>query len=453
MTKIGFATDTNLLKKSTGDLYSSKTVLDSTDIFVEYIEALNKTESKVKLLYFMPELIIEELFSQKKISFDEQYDVLKKKFMEMNYALDGELPKNNLDKIIEKEKELYLPKYKNIKLEYTKELFEKVVSEAIQKKAPFDKSKEGKKTDAGFKDTLIWKTILLSEEINDCNIFYLFSSDKIFEDNKGELTKEFSERHPNTELRIVYFDLDGSQRQNALYKIIEDNKLIKTNVVKLYNKELLLTTINSIKYNYSNDVLYSEEEPIIKLTNIVFNDFSHNDFIIDDVNELTDNYEVILSFKTKKYTLDTELDEINRTLLGKIKLYFKITGDEINLETYKIENVKFYRSYINQILFNIGTLYSDALKTSIEKLKKSLEINLDPIKEINTFYHTDEFSKTLNSINELTKGFTASSQFEELKKSLSAFSEISKTTNAFNSLKYLDSKSITNQTDKEKKDN
>ena len=448
MTKIGFVTDTNLLKKSIEDLYSSKTVLDSTDVFVEYIEALNKTDSKIELLYFMPELVVEELFAQKKIAFDEQYNVLKNKFNKMNYALDGKLPKNNLDKIIKKEKELYLPKYKNIKLEYTKELFEEVVYEAIQKKAPFDKRKEGKKADSGFKDTLIWKTILLSDEINDCSIFYLFSSDKIFYDNKETLKKEFNQKHPNTEVRIIYFDPDGNQRQNVLYKIIEDNNLIKTNVVKLYDKELLITNINSLKYNYSDDVLYSEEEPIIKLTNIMFNDFTYNDFVIDDVNESNSKYEVILSFKTKKYTLDAELDEIDRTLLGKIKLYFKIACDEINLETYKIENVKFYKSYINQILSNIETLYSYILKASREKLNKSLEIDLESFKEINSFYHAEDFLKMYSSINELTKGIAVSSQLEELKKSLSLLNE---TTNIFNSLKYLDFENIANQTDKENK--
>ena len=438
MIKVGFVTDTNLLKKSVGDLYSDKTVLDSTDIFVEYIEALNKTKPKIELLYFMPELVVEELFSQKKIAFDEQYNVLKNKFMEMNYALDGELPKNNLDEILKKEKSLYLPKYKNIKLEYTKELFEEIVFEAIQKKAPFDKSKEGKKTDAGFKDTLIWKTILYSNEISDCKVFYLFSSDKVFEDNKEYLISEFIKKHPNTELKIVYFDPNGNQRQNALHKIIEDNKLFETDIVKLYNKELILTVLNSIKYDFNGDVMYSSDDPVVKLTNVLFNEFTDADFIIEDVNELDKKYETVLSFETMKFVLDKELDEINRPLLGKIKIYFKNNKGKMEFDSYKIENVSFYSNYINQLFSNIGSLYSDALRTIVEKLKKSLEIDsetMNAIKSINSYYHTEEFYNTFNSIKEITKNINTSYQLEALKKSLSSLNTSS---NAFETLKRID---------------
>lgn len=438
MIKVGFVTDTNLLKKSVGDLYSDKTVLDSTDIFVEYIEALNKTKPKIELLYFMPELVVEELFSQKKITFDEQYNVLKNKFIEMNYALDGELPKNNLDEILKKEKSLYLPKYKNIKLEYTKELFEEIVFEAIQKKAPFDKSKEGKKTDAGFKDTLIWKTILYSNEISDCKIFYLFSSDKVFEDNKEYLINEFTKKHPKTELKIVYFDPDGNQRQNALHKIIEDNKLFETDIVKLYNKEMILTVLNSVKYDFNEDVMYSSDDPLVKLTNVLFNEFTDADFVIEDVNELDKKYETVLSFETMKFVLDKELDEINRPLLGKIKIYFKNNKGKMEFDSYKIENVRFYSDYINQLFSNIGSLYSDALRTIIEKLKKPLEIDsetMNAIKSINSYYHTEEFYNTFNSIKEITKNINTSYQLEALKKSLSSLNTSS---NAFETLKRID---------------
>ena len=67
--KIGFVTDTNILGKEKGKWYDCKTVLDGTDIFIEYIEALSKTDEKKELVYFMPEMVIEELFAQKKRSF------------------------------------------------------------------------------------------------------------------------------------------------------------------------------------------------------------------------------------------------------------------------------------------------------------------------------------------------------------------------------------------------
>lgn len=447
MKKIGFVTDTNILKKSYDELYSNSSTLDSTDIFIEYIDALNKTDSKCKLIYFMPELVIEELYSQKELAFSEQYEILESRFQKLNYALEGELPKNNIKGAIKSEKGKYLKKYRNIKLEYTSELFESLVNEAIKKVAPFDKSKEGKKADSGFKDALIWKTILLSNDVDECDIFYLISSDKIFIDNKDYLTKDFSKKHPKTELRILFFEPDGNQRQNALYRIIEDNGLIKTTVVKLYNKELLLDTVQLIKYNYSAEVSYLQDETLITLTDILFNNFTISDFIINDINENDNKYEVILSFETKKYVVDHELEEINKPILGKIKLYFKINDEGVDFETYKIENVKFYNNYMSQILSSIGSLYSDALKNSIEKLRKSLEINIEPIKKLNEFYQNENLYKSFDSIKEITKNINTSYQLEELKKSISLINNLNSTSSAFENLNKIN---YTEEKNKEK---
>lgn len=441
--KIGFVTDTNLLKKTEDRLRVCEKTLDDTDIFVEYIEALSKTETTTELIYFMPNLVIEELFSQKKRIFQEQYDLLQERFKNISYGLVGEIPKSNIEDIINKEKAEYLPKYKNVNLTYTQELFESLVNDAINKKAPFDKSVEGKKTDAGFKDALIWKTILQSEEVGKCNIFYFFSSDKIFIDNKSELVKEFSNYHNNSELKIVYFDPDGNQRQKALQLLISENNLVETNVVKLYNKELILSAIKTFKFDYDKDVLYSEEDEV-KVIDISFVEFLNEDFIISDVNDNEGEYEVIISFETKKYILNNLQEEKNRILLGNIKIYYSINNNEINLKAYKIDNVRFYRNYLNRILSSIGEsvakIYSEEFKTSIENLKKALEINLEPLKNIN---YTSQFQElknsmsTINSFQEIAKSINSLKQFEEIKKSISSINEFNLTNNTLDSLKSL----------------
>ena len=101
--KIGFVTDTNILGKEKGQWYDCKSVLDGTDIFIEYIESLSKTDEKKELVYFMPEMVIEELFAQKKEVFEKKYSCLESKILELNYALIGDIPKNNIDEIIRKE--------------------------------------------------------------------------------------------------------------------------------------------------------------------------------------------------------------------------------------------------------------------------------------------------------------------------------------------------------------
>ena len=74
--KIGFATDTNLLKKQ--DLHDCKEILDATDIYTEYIKALKNIESRKELIYYMPEIVVEELLMQKENAFNiETFKVLK----------------------------------------------------------------------------------------------------------------------------------------------------------------------------------------------------------------------------------------------------------------------------------------------------------------------------------------------------------------------------------------
>ena len=69
--EIGFATDTNILKKK--NIYECESVLDVTDIYTEYIEALNKLKIKNELVYYMPEILIEELLAQKETCFNKTY--------------------------------------------------------------------------------------------------------------------------------------------------------------------------------------------------------------------------------------------------------------------------------------------------------------------------------------------------------------------------------------------
>ena len=73
---IGFITDTNILKKGKDELNKDSKFLNNANFFIEYIESLEKTSSKDKLIYFMPNIIIEELYHQKLRFFQERYEAL-----------------------------------------------------------------------------------------------------------------------------------------------------------------------------------------------------------------------------------------------------------------------------------------------------------------------------------------------------------------------------------------
>lgn len=57
--KIGFATDTNILRKN--NLSDCQRILDVTDMYTDYIESLNKIKSSHELIYYMPEIVVDEL--------------------------------------------------------------------------------------------------------------------------------------------------------------------------------------------------------------------------------------------------------------------------------------------------------------------------------------------------------------------------------------------------------
>ena len=200
----------------------------------------------------------------------------------------------------------------------------------------------------------------------------------MFFENKETLERKFAEKHPKTKLEIIFFEPDGNQRQKSLQKIISDNNLFETNVVKLYNKSLLLSIIQSLRYNYTEDVIYSNNDKLVKLDTIKFNEFSSDDFVIDDVNDKKSIYEVILSFKTNKYLLDDLSIETETMLLGKIKLNIVLKNEKFELNNFELIDIEFNMNYFSKLIAaltkSITSIYTDEFKESMEKLKKSIEI-------------------------------------------------------------------------------
>ena len=65
--KIGFITDTNVLKKQEGELNRQESFLNNLDVFIEYINDLSESNIDKKMVYIMPNIILEELYYQKKV--------------------------------------------------------------------------------------------------------------------------------------------------------------------------------------------------------------------------------------------------------------------------------------------------------------------------------------------------------------------------------------------------
>ena len=384
--KIGFITDTNILKKNIGELNKEEKFLNNIDFFIEYIESLEKTSSDKQLIYFMPSVVIEELYYQKLSAFNIRYDALKDTYDEIAYGLNGEFPKCDIEKVLLEEKE----QYKNneritmLDLQYDESIFKEIMEDALRKNPPFDKSNEGYKTDSGYKDALIWKTIIYSKEINDCDKVYFFSGDKIFVDNEEYLIEEFNKKHQNVELKIMFYKPDMEQRQNCLKYIIQDNDLIETEIIKLYDIDLILNSIKKIKYNYNEDVYYSTQEQNNKLEDVLFNDFEKNDFNIENVIEKEGKYQVLIQYRTEKYIIsdDAIIDKISRKILkGKIKLIFSKDKREFKLESYEIVYSKFAMG-LEETLQNLSNmLRTNIVLPNIELYNQSIKSGLIPLME------------------------------------------------------------------------
>ena len=150
--KIGFITDTNVLKKQEGELNRQESFLNNLDVFIEYINDLSESNIDKKMVYIMPNIILEELYYQKKVVFDKRFSNMLEVFEELRYGIDGKEPKNIIEEALNKEINKYKKSLEIIQLECTKELFEELVDDALNKRPPFDKTTEGKKEDAGFKE-------------------------------------------------------------------------------------------------------------------------------------------------------------------------------------------------------------------------------------------------------------------------------------------------------------
>ena len=408
--QIGFITDTNILNKSKEELNKDRKFLNNANFFIEYIESLENTSSQDKLIYFMPNIILEELYYQKLYMFNESYKRFCEKYNDISYGLNGALPESNIESILDNEKKEYENKIKILQLPYTKKIFIELTEDALKKNPPFDKSQEGKKTDAGYKDALIWKTIIYSKEINECEKVYFFSGDKIFIENEKYLKDEFIIHHPNTELKIVFIEPDGNQRQNCLKKIIEENKLIETEIIKLYDLNLILDYLKTVKYKYNEDVYYYSNNEKTVLENIMFDEFIKEDFQIENVKKIEEKYEVIVLFNTKKYKVNINNDDYfnKKILYGKVKFIFLKNKSEFSLEEYQFIKIEF-QSTISEIYSNISKIVIDLYNEEFAEVIQNFVQNI---------------GETLNNIN---NQFITTNIINNIKKNLPSFDKLGNT--------------------------
>lgn len=196
--------------------------------------------------YYITEQVFGEIIQQRK----EYYDNKKQDLENLSKIFNKDY---NISEDIDFEQELkdYLLKY-NIKIlpHPNNDVFPKIIKRAIEKKLPFKSIGEGKNlkgTDKGFKDVLLWETLLsFNYELNRIGkVFLITANTNDFPENK--LLPEWKEEHKDVELKII---TDWND-------FFEEEKYIHSELIAK----------NNVHYPYILEMFQDENPDIIDLPN------------------------------------------------------------------------------------------------------------------------------------------------------------------------------------------
>lgn len=263
--KIAIIPDTNIYTPGKNNPY------DLTDLPLEkYFEQIKKIEDlnlndKVEIL--IPKVVLLELLYQNKRNFEDNIDNLnkiKKYFtnLEININYPEDLDYNECFK---KLKEKYTTELKIIKIPPKDELFNDILHRYYNRIPPFENNK-----DQGFKDTIIYLSLLHLAKEDLYSEYVLFSDDNAFKNqNKKNLEKEFKRKSlfkkckfeiRNEKNIISYID----KKFNLFLELREhiSNEFYKT-IIKQY-KNVGKIILEDIEYQIkSADII--EEKTIINI--------------------------------------------------------------------------------------------------------------------------------------------------------------------------------------------
>lgn len=251
-------------------------VIDSNILYVDkhynfkIIEAFNKNlikliedindnnlNSCVKIL--LPDIVISELIHQQSKSYYKkinEFDKFTFPDLEVNKKKDyEEVYKSYADVRIKEISEKYKIKIEKIPLPLNISL-EKIISMAIKEEAPFEG--KDKLSDKGFKDVILWESLINYKKNNNDEQMILCSNDKIFQDKElnSKYKDEFHEsifittwnvKHP--ELIKLLCDKVGSD-----VKLSNETKIIKKLESNSFLEEYLKTQlVDSLNLNLSQN--------------------------------------------------------------------------------------------------------------------------------------------------------------------------------------------------------
>lgn len=251
--KIAIIPDTNVFtysKKRINDL--SKLPLDE---YYKILKTLELNDLTYEVSIFFPEIVLLELLHHLELKLNKKYRDLEnfkqefKNFEEIT-IINNDL---NIKKVCENLKNYYFEELNIIPIPSGGNLlFNKILDMSINKKPPFI---EGS-SDKGFKDAILFLSLLKFAEDNKYDKYVLFSSDNGFSNNINELQDEFKNHLTSFRKHDIYKDLLIIKNKNinsyisTEFKLFTDLKeYIANNFFKILEKKYEDACVISIDFN------------------------------------------------------------------------------------------------------------------------------------------------------------------------------------------------------------
>lgn len=252
--KIAIIFDTNTF------IPSNKKVFDLKSINLEFYYILknnlevNELENNVEL--FFTEITLLELIEHNKKRLNDRIKNLEKLKCEFENFSEIKIDnkKININKYGNTLKEKYMEELNIIPIPENKEkLFNEIFSMALHKNPPFSNEKNA--SDKGFKDAILFLSILEFSENSDFNNYVLVSNDKGFIKNMSKLKTKFKSKFNNRNvLEIIH--------KNELTEYLSN----KVSLFKGFMENFYYDFIDEINQEYEKNkyILIDNEKNIIK---------------------------------------------------------------------------------------------------------------------------------------------------------------------------------------------
>lgn len=318
--------DTNIMFKS-GDKgidFSSFSLNSKYSNLVEYVEK-NDLVEKVQII--VPKIVFEELKIQQK---DKYYNELAK-LREQATQFKGLFDVSNIYKDINYEgflEDIYKTYIKKLESNQVETLiidfpsnnrFPHLITRAINKVAPFEA--KNKQSDKGFKDALLWESLIESQTKEEVDLLIMFSADSKFNELKEEYQKEKSIKYVVIKTESDLYDLLKKK-----YSVVENDLISQT---KIFIKKEIQTE-NFKDYLVNNT--YHENKVINSVNSIHLIDINQ----IDSLDDKRLSFDVVINCNCE---IEVEFKTFRDNLIIILSMDFSIDKSDYIIRNINIKGI------------------------------------------------------------------------------------------------------------------